>query len=1193
MTSDLIDYDLAERYSATARQVHLTGMQALARIPMDQVRRDAARGLRSRVFISGYPGSPMGTFDLELSRQRALLDELGIVLRPGLNEELGASAVAGSQLAHQRKGELTTDGVVGVWYGKAPGVDRAVDALRHANMVGTDPRGGVLALVGDDPSAKSSTMPNASEMVLSAIGIPVLDPSDVQEALDFGLHGVAMSRASGLWVAMKLVTDVADGSGSVDVDPARLRIVEPDTVIDGKQFSHRVRGFVLQPASGEMESTLNYERPLLARRYARANGLDKVVVSGPRDRIGLVASGKTHLDVMQALHKLGLDHDECRRRGLRVLKLGMIWPVEPETLREFARDLDDVLVVEEKRSFIESSVKDILFGTPGAPRVSGKHDHDGRPLLPAAGELTPSVVGDVLSRWLLARGDFPSVVAAADLATADRGPASQDRHRPLLPMLQRTPFVCSGCPHSSSKALPEGAMLGAGTGCSALTVLARPGASETELHMQMGGEGAQWIGMAPFLTRDHMFQNMGDGTFHHSGQLAIRAAVAAGVNITYKLLYNSAVAMTGGQEAQGGMTVPAIARTLLAAGVAEVVVTTEEPERYRKVRLPRGVRVHRRDELLTIEERLASVPGVTVLIHDQECALQKRRKRKRDQMTKPARRVVINERICEGCGDCGVKSNCLSVVPVDTQFGRKTQIHQDSCNFDESCLAGDCPAFMTVEPGAVASRRPADRFEGSLPDPVVAVPADSFTVRIVGIGGTGVVTVAQILATAAHLQGMQVRGMDQTGLAQKGGAVVSDLKLSSGPAERAARLDVAEADLLLGCDLLVAAEERNLAVCDTARTVAVVSTSRTPTGAMVVDKSVAFPDVVQLQDRIRQHSRAELSRFADAKEITKALFGTEVTANVFMLGVAHQLGAVPLTAAAIEKAIRADGAGADTNLEAFRRGRQLVADPEGLERAVAPRRTPSTGAGRAPSPQERELLALVAAPSGSDLSELLHVFVPELVRYQDLKYAHRYTALVRDVLEAEERVLPGSRALSQSVARHYYKLMAYKDEYEVARLATDPEMMAQLREEFGENAKVTYRLHPPVLRALGWDEKIAAGRTFRAAFVLLRRMRFLRGTRLDPFRFGEVRSTERELIEEYRSLVERLLEGLTPANVSEAAAIAGLPDAIRGYEEIKLHNVASYRLQVAERLAAFEGQPAPSPLSGTHRAGDMNVRRSI
>ncbi len=1148
---------LDERYLLEDGLVHLTGVQALARLPLDLLRADRRAGRGTAGFISGYEGSPLGGYDLELSRNQRLLDDYGIVFRPGVNEELAATAVQGSQLASASP-DKTVDGVIGIWYGKSPGLDRATDALRHSNLMGTHASGGALALVGDDPAAKSSTVPGASELLLADLGMPTLYPADPQEALDFGLHAVAMSRASGLWVAMKIATNVADGSGTVQVHPDRVVPVLPEQAV-----AHQVTATMLQPVLGQLELSRDGARLAAAREYAVRNGLNRVVRAGPGDRVGLVAAGKTFLDLRQALSILGLDDAELARRGVRLLHLGMIHPLEPSVVTGFAAGLAEIVVVEEKRPFIESALKDLLYGLTAAPAVSGKRHPDGTPLLPPGGELDPDTIAAALAARLTAIGGFPSV-------DGWRPP----RQRTELPLLPRTPYFCSGCPHNSSTKVPGGSLVGAGIGCHAIVALMDPGSVGTVTGLtQMGGEGAQWIGMGPFVSQRHLLQNLGDGTFHHSGSLAIRAAVAAGATITYKLLYNSAVAMTGGQQPAGRMAVPELVRELVAEGVQRVIVTTGQPRRYRRAGLPRGVEVWHRDRLIEAQETLARLPGVTVLVHDQECATELRRKRRRGLAPDPAMRVMINERVCEGCGDCGRKSNCLSVQPVATEFGRKTQIDQSSCNKDYSCLDGDCPSFLTVIPGRGRARRVlAPPIEpGSLPGPAAAAHLPH-TTRITGIGGSGVVTLSQVLSMAAARAGLHVRALDQTGLAQKGGAVVSDIKIAGSPQELAHKAAAGECDLYLGCDLLVAADARSLAAADPARTVAVVSTAEVPTGKMVIDTGTAFPAAGHTLGRIREATRAQDAVFLDARGLAEVLLGDDQFANMLLAGAAYQAGALPVPAAAVEEAIELNGVKVAANLQAFRRGRQAVASPADLAATVAGLRgTP--GADPAITDEARALAGIVAAEPGSELARLTAIRVADLMAYQDAAYARRYAQTVEKVRRAEAGQAGPGTGLAEAVARSLHKLMAYKDEYEVARLSLDPAAEAAVRARFGAGAKISYRLHPPALRALGMKRKIKLGPWSRPVLRLLAALRRLRGTRLDVFGHTAVRRAERQLITEYQQVMDQLITRLRPGNHALAVEIAALPGLVSGYEDIKLAAVARYR----ERLAELTGRLAQEP----------------
>jgi indolepyruvate ferredoxin oxidoreductase len=1175
-----------DRYTAQAGEAQMTGVQALVRLPLNVRRADRSRGLNTAAFVSGYEGSPLGGYDLELQRHAPVLDSCDVVFRPAVNEELAATAVQGAQLAADLAG-ARVDGVTGYWYGKSPGLDRACDALRHANLMGTHPRGGAVAFVGDDPAAKSSTVPGASEILLSDLGMPILYPADPQDVLDLGTHAVAMSRCCGLWVALKIVTNVADGTGRVRVDGDRVTPVVPDVRWRGEPFEHRVNARMLQPALSEMERSREGIRLDAARAYAAANQLNKVESFGASPKIGIVAAGKTYLDMRQALRILGLDDAGLRTAGVRLLRLAMIHPLIPAEITEFADGLDEIIVVEEKRGFVESAVKDVLYGTASAPRVTGKTVAGGSALFASDGELDADGVAAGLASRLGSRPGFATVAAWQAAAAAQRTPA-------LLPLVARTPYFCSGCPHNTSTKVPDGSLVGGGIGCHALVLMMTPDAVGNVVGLtQMGGEGAQWIGMAPFLEDGkHLLQNIGDGTFHHSGSLAVRAAVAAGVNVTYKLLYNSAVAMTGGQQATGAMPIPALTRMLLAEGVRRIIVTTEQPGRYRGVRLAPGVQVWQRDRLVAAQEELSRVPGVTVLIHDQECATELRRKRKRGLAPDPVERIVINERICEGCGDCGAKSNCLSVQPVDTEFGRKTTIDQSSCNKDYSCVAGDCPSFVSIVPdtkaGKGGGRTVAPALDaGDIPDPA-GIPGlttgthTTHTTRITGIGGSGVVTLAQVLTAAGMLAGREVATLDQTGLAQKGGAVVSDIKIGETAIGQSSKASAGECDLYLGCDLLVAADARNLAVTVPGRTVAVVSTSRVPTGTMVADPSAQFPDAGGVSARISEATWAERSIFVDARKLSLTLLGSDQFANMFLTGVAFQAGALPLPAAAIEEAIELNGVQVRQNLQAFRRGRQHVADPDAFASALAPLAPPA--APREPTAAERSIIDAVGAAPGSELERLITTRVPDLAAYQSLGYAGDYSELVARVREAEQRTAAGTE-LSVAVARYLHKLMAYKDEYEVARLSLDPQARAAVRAAFGPGAKEYYLLHPPVLRALGRKSKLRLGPWFRPAFVGLRMLKPLRGTALDPFGYTRVRRTERELISEYRAMIEGALATLSQETYGRSVELAALPDMIRGYEEIKLASVEKYRARVRE--LSTDPALAGARLAGSQPAGTL------
>ena len=1163
---------LDDKYVLEDGRVFLTGLQALVRVPLDQHRADRRRDLHTATFISGYQGSPLGGLDQELARRRAICEEHHVFHVPGLNEELGATSAWGSQLAAGLPG-ARYDGVLGMWYGKAPGLDRAADSLRHGNFVGVSRTGGAMAVVGDDPSCKSSTIPSASEALLQSLHMPVFFPGNAQEVLDFGLHALACSRASGLWSGFKIVTAVADASGTADVGRDRVVPTVPEVEWRGRPYEHRPGANLLAPASVEMERTMLGPRTDLALAYARENGVNRI--EGPSDAwLGIVAPGKTYHDLRQAFADMGLDDRALERAGVRVLKLGMIWPLEQEIARSFSRGLEEVLVVEEKRPFVEPQLKDVLYGTADVPAIVGKRDERGADLVPAELDLDADRIARAVAARLERRIAIDSV--AARLEKLD----GRERRPVALPIAgdggqaQRTPYFCSGCPHNSSTPAPEGTLVGGGIGCHTMILLNPEGRGEITGITQMGGEGAQWIGMAPFVERDHFVQNLGDGTFHHSGSLALRAAVAAGVNVTYKLFYNDAVAMTGGQQVQGALAVPELTRLLELEGVSRIIVTTEDLGRYRGVKLADVADVRDRGELMDAQRELAATEGVTVLIHDQECAAELRRKRKRGKAPDPAKRVHINERVCEGCGDCGRKSSCLSVVPVETEFGRKTQIHQSSCNKDYSCLEGDCPSFVTVI-GAEQRKPEPQAPPEDLPAPTPIVGDDDFTLRMMGIGGTGVVTVNQILGVAALIDGRHVAGLDQTGLSQKGGPVISDLRIARAPIAGASKASLAGADLYLGFDLLGASDAKNLAVADPDRTVAVVSTSATPTGKMVVDTEERFPQLSAQLDLIERASRRESNVYLDAQELAERLFGDHMPGNMLAVGAAYQRGALPLSLAALEQAVRLNGAAVEQNLAAFAWGRACVAAPDAVE--VATRPVGELEAAKL-SDFEHALVDGVVAED-SELRRLLEVRVPELIAYQGRAYAERYVELVRDVRASEAERTPGRTELAEAAARGLFKLMAYKDEYEVARLHLDEAERARLRSDFGPGAKVKFNIHPPFLRALGLKRKLELGTWFVPAFRLLRSLRRLRGTPFDLFGYARVRRVERGLVGEYRALVSEAMERLGPETHATAVELCDLPDVVRGYEEIKLASVERFRERAAELLAQLRSAEATAPVA--------------
>ncbi|MDE0664547.1 MAG: indolepyruvate ferredoxin oxidoreductase family protein [Acidimicrobiaceae bacterium] len=1204
------DFDLDQKFTQERGRVLVTGVQALVRLPIDQHRADAARGLRTATFISGYQGSPLGTVDLTIERNLDLLTAHDVVWVPGVNEELAATAVWGSQ--EPLLGPLARhDGVVGMWYGKGPGVDRCGDVFKHANFKGTAPNGGVLVLAGDDPMAKSSTLPTQVEPAFYDAQIPVLYPGTMQEVIDLGLHGIALSRYSGLWTAFKIVTTVADGFGVAEVAPDRIVPVDPGLEIDGEPWRHVQRPGLVTPLSLEQEKDIVYGRLEAATAYAAANGLNEISGAAGAARLGIVAAGRTFTELRQALDDLGLDDEALRHFGIRLLRLGMVWPVEPEIVRRFAGGLDEILVLDEKRAFIELFVRDILYGRAGAPRVVGKADERGRRLVPADGELSADRITVVIANRLRA-GVLGGEVGALPVAVEARLALIEAAARAGEAEVARTPYWCSGCPHNRSTAAPDGSFVGAGVGCHAMALWID---DRAQIVHQMGGEGATWIGRAPFTERPHIFQNVGDGTFFHSASLAVRAAVAAGVDITYKILYNGAVAMTGGQDVAGSIGVAELTQAMAAEGVSRIIVCSDDPDRHTSgAALAEGADVWGRDRLDEAQIALRDTPGVTVLIYDQQCAAEKRRERKRGLRPTPTKRIFINEAVCEGCGDCGAKSHCLSVQPVDTELGTKTRIHQSSCNFDYTCIEGDCPSFIRVKtrPGpartSAAVAAGTGRAAPSAPPDNIAEPdrpvpgPDGFAVFMAGVGGTGVVTVSQVLATAALLDGLGVIGLDQTGLSQKGGPVVSHLRFFDGEASGANLIGAGGTDCYLGMDLLVAADPKNLAKADRDRTLAVVSTSKLPTGDMVAHTEETYPDTDRLLATIDGATRAGDGVRLDADRMADALLGTAMPANVLVLGAAYQAGGIPVSAASIERAIELNGVAVAANIAAFRWGRLYrrdgidglvsLAGVAGVASAAAPTPTEPAAAGlgldavgarakaAARSLVKSSGLAASTTEAGAALAETVERRAADLVDYQSRALASAYVDFV-DAASAREREVMGDRTeLADSVARYLYKLTAYKDEYEVARLHLRPGMADAVRDAVGDFAGYRILLHPPALRALGLKRKISLGPFQRPALAVLKGLRRLRGTPFDVFGYAGVRRTERELIAEYRSLMETELDALTPDTYGRALQLAQLPEIIRGYEDVKLANVERFREQVrairspGTRPVALTAKPA-------------------
>ena len=1156
------EFSLNDRMVSVDSTIALTGLQAVIRIPLDQRRADAARGLNTAGLICGYRGSPVGGMDQAYEQNRAIMEAHGVRFLSGVNEDLAATAIWGTQLASLEP-NFNVDGVIGMWYGKGPGLDRSGDAIRHATSSGVSPFGGVLAIAGDDPANKSSTIPSASEWALADLAIPVLFPGSVQEVLDYGRYGYELSRFCGSWAGMKFQTNVADGYATIDPRPERLSIVPVTYEVDGQPWRPWQSEKMIGEFAVKLEAEMFSHRLRAAETFVLAHGLDLTIGATGSAKLGIIAAGTTYYETLEALRRLGVDAKDLAGLGIRIYKPALIWPLEPSGLGAFATECEEIFVIEEKRGFIEDQVRSKLYGRSDAPRIVGKSDEEGRPLIPVHGAL----VADDLLRPLRRR--VGRVVPDGTLIQerqriAISGAAVKAVGSEDLP--DRTAYFCSGCPHNRSTVVPEGSVSGGGIGCHGMAIWMD---RDTVGITQMGGEGAQWVGIEHFVDDKHRFQNLGDGTLFHSGSMAIRQAVAANSNITYKILYNHTVAMTGGQDAAGEMGVPELTRMLEAEGVGRVVVVSADPKGYPKdADWASNSRVENRDRLDAVQRELRELDGVTALIYDQGCAAELRRGRKRGTLVTPTTRVMIDTAICEGCGDCGEVSNCSSVHPVMTPFGRKTQIHQESCNYDLTCLEGNCPAFVTVEidPDFKAAKTGISKVPpGDLPpDPAIA---DSGNLLFVGIGGTGVVTMSQVVSTAALLDGRVTNSLDQTGLSQKGGSVVSNLRISSDEAGASNYVGKGEADALLLFDVVSGVSPKNLARAQAGRTTAVVSTGLVPTGAMVSGRAAeSFPELAAFHRVIDPVTKASDNVWLDAAGIAQRVFASQPLANALVLGVAYQKGLIPVRGESIEKAIELNGVAVDSNVAAFRLGRRLAANPDLLNQLESPGQVLA----KPPTPSTDVAKLIASVDADSEMSEILAWRVPELIDYENSAYAEQYVADIARIRTAEKATGIDRSDLSQMVARQLYKLMAYKDEYEVARLALKSTLADEARARFGPNAKLSYRLKPPTLQAAGYDKKISIGeKAGRAMFQGLAKTKRLRGTRLDPFGRSTERHAERELIGEYRSLIDTIVSRLSAANYDDALHLAGLADQVRGYDTVKLGNVERYRAALTSALATF------------------------
>ena len=1152
---------LADKFDLAVDRVLLNGAQAAVRLMLMQRERDRLTGMNTAGYVTGYRGSPIAGLETQFKRGARETAAANIVFQPAINEELAADALWGAQQAELR-GEGKYDGVFGLWYGKGPGVDRAGDALRHANHAGTSKHGGVVALMGDDHTCESSTTAHQSEFAFVDAMIPILSPAGVQEILDYGVYGFALSRFAGTWAGIKCVKDNMEATAVCDGRPSRVSIALPT------DYAMPPGGLniFLNEAPIAREARLHDFRHAAGLAFARANGLDKIIWRGGTNaRIGVVSAGKSYLDTRQALDELGIDEVRGAALGVRLYKVAMPWPLEPTGVKAFATGLDLIVVVEEKRSLIETQLREILYGGANAPAIVGKYDEHGKWLFPSKGALEPTQIALGIGERVLRFADDATLKERLSALRKLIGNAA-----PRGDEMQRTPYFCAGCPHNSSTVVPEGSRAYAGIGCH---YMAQWMDRETLGFTQMGGEGANWIGEAPFSKTGHVFQNIGDGTYVHSGSLAIRAAIASGVNITYKILFNDAVAMTGGQALDGGKTAAQIAHEMVAEGAERVVMLTDEPEKYEGVPLPRGVLVHHRDDLDEVQQELREIPGATVLIFDQTCAAEKRRRRKRGTFPDPDKRVFINAAVCEGCGDCGVQSNCVAILPLETDLGRKRQIDQSACNKDFSCLKGFCPSFVTIEGARPAKRSGTagavdiEARAENLPEPKLPSLEKPFQMLINGIGGTGVVTVMAVLGEAAFLEGKAFGGMEMTGMAQKGGAVACHARIALEPGDiYAIRTALGGADLMLGGDLVVTASANMLATFSLFRTSAVVNSHEVLTGDFTRAPALALPARRMRRD-IEERTGKGRNWFFDAHAIAERVFGDSIGANMLLLGYAYQLGLVPIGAAAIEQAIALNGAAVEMNRRAFRLGRVVAHDPAVID-------------------------ALVAKPGAVAATETLDALIDRraafLTRYQDVDYADRYRAGLTDIRAAEQRARPGADALARTAAESLFKLMVYKDEYEVARLYTDGTFAAALNEQFGAAGKVTLHLAPPLLtgidKATGRPKKRAFGPWILPSLRQLAKFKTLRGTAWDPFGRTAERRLERQLIADYDALVKDVSCSLSPANYAAALPLLATAREIKGFGPVKLASAGRAKLREAELLEQFHTTSVAPPASAPRAA---------
>ena len=1160
------DVTLEDKYTLLNGRIFVTGIQALVRLPMLQKLQDQKAGLNTAGYISGYRGSPLGAFDQQLVRASHFLQQQDILFQPGVNEELAATACSGTQQINLQ-GAGAYDGVFSMWYGKGPGVDRSGDALRHANNFGTSEHGGILVLLGDDHACESSTTAHQSEYAMVDAMIPVLNPSSVQDILDYGLYGFAMSRFTGGVVSFKCVHDTVEATASVEVGEGRTSIVVPT------DFDLPAGGLNIRAEDTFLEQEFRVHRYKLeaAKSFAWANKLDQLIVNPDDAWLGIATTGKSYVDVRQALIELGIDDNKAAPLGIRLYKIGLSWPLEPNGVEQFARGLQSIVVVEEKRGLIEDQLKALLYGRSNAPDIVGKRDNDNRILFPSTARLNATDIAIKIGARIVEK-TANNTIASRLTQLEEMMRAARERQAPAM---TRTPYFCAGCPHNSGTRLPDGSHAKSGIGCHFMVQWMD---RNTAGYTQMGGEGASWVGEAPFSKHEHMFQNIGDGTYYHSGLLALRAAIASKVNVTFKILFNDAVAMTGGQPMDGPLTPVAIAQQVHAEGAVKVSVVTDEPDKYPSdTQWPTGLTVHHRDDYDQVQREFRTVKGTSVIIYDQTCAAEKRRRRKRGEFPDPPKRLFINEEVCEGCGDCGLASNCVAILPQDTPLGRKRRIDQSACNKDYSCVNGFCPSFVSVHGGEMRKKSTDkagdendadDSWSKELPEATLPSLQENFGIVLTGVGGTGVVTIGAIIGMAAHIADLGCSILDMMGLAQKGGSVTSHIIIAPAPADiNTTHIAAGRASLILGCDLVTAAANSSLDRITQGKTKAIINTHQMMSGDFARDRTTQFPGEL-LQTAISDTTGTDHCQFINATHLAEQLLGNTIGANMFMLGVAWQQGTIPVPREAIEKAIELNGQAVAMNTKAFHWGRRAAINQSEVETLATP-------------------AVVINTPEKFSLSKTTSVQAivadrtKRLTDFQSAAYANRYSKLVGKIAQREKELTPGQTGIALNVAKYLYKLMAYKDEYEVARLHSDGRLLAAIESQFEGDYRIHYHLAPPVLarrdKVTGHAKKREFGPGTMRLFKTLAKLRFLRGTPTDIFGYSKERRTEKALIKEYTTLVHSIAENLTPANHALATEITALPDQIRGFGHVKMASIQNYNGELKSLLSVWpDGLPSSS-----------------